>query len=75
MYKESVSGNLYALYEDENGEYVKDSKRYNLYECNWVETPEGVEVDNFIDLATKDKAVEYFKLIWSPLVDNTDKVI
>ena len=70
MYKETQLGKLYTIIEIEDADYFcdTDQKRYSLLECNWVDTPEGISTDAYIDLATEADALTYFNIRFLPLI-------
>lgn len=55
---------LYRIEENENGDYIKDDKRYDLQSCNeFVPAKDKTIADyGWIEFETEEKAIEYFGL-------------
>lgn len=49
----------FLLIEDENGNYEKDGKRYNLLVCAWVKGPRANE---FVEFESLEEALETWGL-------------
>ena len=46
----------FLLCEDENGNYEKDGKRYNLLVCAWVKGPRANDFQEYNSLEEAEKA-------------------
>lgn len=55
---------LYRIQESEEGEYIKDNKRYELQSCNEFLPAKNKTISDYgwIEFETEEKAVEYFGL-------------
>lgn len=55
---------LYRIEENENGDYIKEDKRYDLQSCNEFVPAKDKTISDYgwIEFETEEKAVEYFGL-------------
>ena len=64
MIEEQELPKLYRIEKNENGDYIKEDKRYELQSCNEFVPAKGKTISDYgwLEFETEEKAVEYFGL-------------
>lgn len=66
---------LYRIEENENEDYIKEDKRYDLQSCNeFVPAKDKAIVDyGWLEFGTEEQAIQHFELSYGPMEQKNEE--